>query len=97
MEDCVSHQSGPGRSTRDNTVSFNRIVYEGAGGISGIAADFDEARLLSTNNRFDRNRYEIPASGTKLRWIWGQLKDWPGLLASGQELNGAVLGSTAQQ
>lgn len=78
------------RSTRNNIVSTNRVVYEGPAGLSGIAADFDEARLLNAGNRFDRNRYEVPAADTPRRWIWGQVKDWHGLLAAGQELNGAV-------
>ncbi|MCC6537234.1 MAG: right-handed parallel beta-helix repeat-containing protein [Bryobacterales bacterium] len=78
------------RSTRNNTVTANRVVYEGAAGLSGIAADFDEVRLLNAGNRFDRNRYELPSEPqSPRRWIWGQVKDWHELLASGQELNGA--------
>ena len=87
QQDRGSGALGP-RLTRGNSVVGNEIVYAGEAGISGIAADFEEAALLAGNNRFDSNLYR--ARREARRWMWGELKDWRGFLEAGQEGNGIV-------
>jgi parallel beta-helix repeat protein len=78
---------GPYR-TRNNWVHHNEVTYLGMEGASGAVADFDEAGLLSSNNRFDYNIYHLPADWN--RWFWGDETDWVGFRASGHEANGTA-------
>jgi Right handed beta helix region len=72
-----------------NIATTNTIRYWGNAGRSGVATDVASAQSLFQSNRFNLNRYFVPAAAIGYRYEWAnqQIRFAP-LQAIGQEANG---------
>lgn len=88
----IQQERGTGRygpwKTVNNYVHHNDITYLDVEGMSGAVADYNEAAMLSGNNRFDYNAYHF--QNEPVRWFWGEEEDFAGMRAAGQERGGTV-------
>jgi hypothetical protein len=89
QQDRGSGPLGP-RRTRRITVTSNEVIYLGDVGLTGAAADYEEAAMFTSGQiLFDRNLYRFRSEPTRWRWR-GNDVDLAGMRKLGQELNGSV-------
>jgi Right handed beta helix region len=88
--------NGKRYKTRNNTITGNEMMFEGAacaGGVSDTKPGDENFAIISDgNNVFDGNTYRVGPSAKRARFVWGRdVTDWGGFRSKGQERSGSMV------
>ncbi|MDX2149520.1 MAG: right-handed parallel beta-helix repeat-containing protein [Bryobacteraceae bacterium] len=96
----VQQNRGAGRLgpyvTINNHIYRNEIVFLGAAGTTGAAADYNEDGMFNGGNRFSQNGYRVQRTDSR-RWEWRGLRTWEEFQRAGADVDGWAVGHAEQK